>query len=395
MSTEPTYYEILGVEKTATPSEIKKAYYKLALSCHPDKNPNNPQADEQFKAIGEAYGILSDEEKRKHYDMYGKEGLDDGDNEVNMRGMMRMLFGAGAFDDCFGELSLAQMMDDRPESDESGVDEQMKQFEKQLEAQKGELVEALSAKLKLYAENKKQFEQELEEDIEEKKSSPGGAALLRTIGYVYREEAKLHAKKFLGIGSVIAGGRQKFHNLSNGVKAVYSMASLQAKAQQMEKEEQARADGKGRAVDEEKEVLQQAQFMQRSLDTLFKVGSLEVEHVCRDVCETILKDTKKDVRKQWCEGLETLGLRYRKAGKAAAKEEKKQKDEDRKKLEEDLKKQIHQKHEMETQAATVTATTTTATTTPPTSAPAPTSPTGTATAATTLPADDAPIILGA
>ena len=65
------YYKLLGVSKTATADEIKKAYRKLALKYHPDRNPDNKQAEEKFKKISEAYAVLSDQEKRQQYDTYG------------------------------------------------------------------------------------------------------------------------------------------------------------------------------------------------------------------------------------------------------------------------------------------------------------------------------------
>ncbi|MBK5259591.1 MAG: molecular chaperone DnaJ [Thermoanaerobaculia bacterium] len=69
------YYEVLGIERGAGLDEIKKAYRKLALKHHPDKNPGNPDAEERFKEGAEAYGVLSDDEKRARYDRYGHQGM--------------------------------------------------------------------------------------------------------------------------------------------------------------------------------------------------------------------------------------------------------------------------------------------------------------------------------
>ena len=68
------YYKVLGIDKNASEDEIKKSYKKLAIKYHPDKNPGDKKAEEIFKKVGEAYGVLSDKEKRAAYDQFGKEG---------------------------------------------------------------------------------------------------------------------------------------------------------------------------------------------------------------------------------------------------------------------------------------------------------------------------------
>ena len=72
------YYEILGVNKSSSEGEIKKAYRKIAIKYHPDKNPDNKVAEEKFKEAAEAYSVLSDTEKRQRYDQFGHAGVNNG-----------------------------------------------------------------------------------------------------------------------------------------------------------------------------------------------------------------------------------------------------------------------------------------------------------------------------
>ena len=70
------YYEVLGVDKSASADEIKKAYRKSAMKYHPDRNPGDKEAEEKFKELGEAYEVLSDDDKRARYDQFGFAGVD-------------------------------------------------------------------------------------------------------------------------------------------------------------------------------------------------------------------------------------------------------------------------------------------------------------------------------
>ncbi|KAI9335889.1 hypothetical protein BDR26DRAFT_516089 [Obelidium mucronatum] len=76
------YYEVLGVNRSALKREIKKAYKQLSMKYHPDKNPNNKEAEQKFMELANAYEVLSDDEKRRIYDQYGEEGLS-GNNQNN------------------------------------------------------------------------------------------------------------------------------------------------------------------------------------------------------------------------------------------------------------------------------------------------------------------------
>ena len=110
------YYEILGVSKSASASEIKKAYRKKALQYHPDKNPGDANAEQQFKKAAEAYEILSDQQKRSRYDQFGHAGVGMGDNpgqggfggggiHMNMDDIFSQfgdIFGGSPFESIFG-----------------------------------------------------------------------------------------------------------------------------------------------------------------------------------------------------------------------------------------------------------------------------------------------------
>ncbi len=110
MSDKRDYYEVLGVDRNASQAEIKKAYRKKAIQFHPDKNPDDKEAEEKFKEAAEAYEVLSDEQKKQRYDQFGHAGMGGGAGGFGGGGMSMEdvfshfgdIFGGGSFFSGFG-----------------------------------------------------------------------------------------------------------------------------------------------------------------------------------------------------------------------------------------------------------------------------------------------------
>lgn len=109
MSEKRDYYEVLEVTKTADKTEIKSAYRRLAIQYHPDKNPDNPEAEDKFKEASEAYDVLSNEEKRARYDRFGHQGMRGAgggqpgfSNVEDIFSNFGDIFGGSIFEDLFG-----------------------------------------------------------------------------------------------------------------------------------------------------------------------------------------------------------------------------------------------------------------------------------------------------
>ncbi|KAI9733059.1 MAG: hypothetical protein M1834_003604 [Cirrosporium novae-zelandiae] len=143
MVVDTSYYDALGVTPAATELEIKKAYRKLAIITHPDKNPGDETAHERFQAIGEAYQVLSDPKLRTNYDKYGKEQAIPGGGFEDPSEFFSMIFGGDAFKDIIGEISL---MKDLTKT----MDITMEQMEEE------ELAESAEEKLKIAEEKEKE-----------------------------------------------------------------------------------------------------------------------------------------------------------------------------------------------------------------------------------------------
>eukprot|EP00005_Dracoamoeba_jomungandri_P002305 CAMPEP_0174261448 /NCGR_PEP_ID=MMETSP0439-20130205/11437_1 /TAXON_ID=0 /ORGANISM="Stereomyxa ramosa, Strain Chinc5" /LENGTH=411 /DNA_ID=CAMNT_0015345927 /DNA_START=120 /DNA_END=1355 /DNA_ORIENTATION=+ len=325
-SDDTCYYDVLGVEKDATESQIKKAYYRLARQYHPDKNPDDTEAEDKFKQLSEAYEILSDPEKRSTYDKYGKDAVSGSGTGPSARAMFRVLFGAGTFDDCFGELSFGMTMD--PEfhfMDEREMHYTMKKMQIKREQ---ELVDKLLAKIQVYIDDKdrhkKNFVKFLKEDIDEKLLVPGGGSLLFIIGYAYKQEAIKHMGGFLGFTGIWEEAREFAHMIKETVSMTVTAVDLSAQIAELEYEFASSGLEGEEAVKAEEEL--QRRIMEKGVNSLWKMGQMEIEGVVRSVAKRVLTDldneVPKSVMKERAKALKLIGEMYKAEGRVGKKAEK-------------------------------------------------------------------------
>ncbi|CDR44601.1 CYFA0S15e00452g1_1 [Cyberlindnera fabianii] len=134
MVVDTAYYDLLGIEPTANAADIKKAYRKMSVKLHPDKNRDDPEATEKFQAVSEAYQVLSDDTLRAKYDTQGKEGAVPQQGFEDAGEYFAVIFGGEAFVSYIGELSLLKDITKSAELDE----EERQQKEKEKEKEKTE-----------------------------------------------------------------------------------------------------------------------------------------------------------------------------------------------------------------------------------------------------------------
>jgi len=305
------YYEILGVEKTATQQEITKAYYKLARKCHPDKNPDDPEAEDKFKRIGEAYSVLSEPEKRTNYDKFGKQGAA-GDDGINIVQLIRLLFGGGKFDELFGDVGIIDMFTEQMAASSDMTFDQLNQHKQILKEKADKRKAALAKHLVKRLEplvagiDLQDSTRRIREESFEVMEGPGGPELLYLVGYVYEQEAKQHINSFLGVTSFLSKVAEKKHHITETASAIRQAMKAQAAQQRLERAGGADAEAFNAMATS-------------GIKTFWKFGKLEIDQTLRAVCEMVLEDksVSEHVRKLRANALQVLGSIYKKASKDA------------------------------------------------------------------------------
>lgn len=322
---ETGYYDLLGVPIDASTDDIKKSYRRLAIKHHPDKNRDDPHAEERFKDIAIAYQTLSDPELRKKYNEFGpKESQPEG-GFVDPEEIFGAMFGGERFAPIIGQISLAkdmkaalQEVEETEGEDHKDVKRDAKgkeilseeekarkeEKEKKVTAEKAaaraervqKLVENLERKLSIFTESatgpydsdvSNSWRTICQLEAEDLKKESYGVELLQAIGFVYVSKAKHYLatnQTLFGVGGWFHNVQGKYHVFSETVSTLRSAIELKSVFDQI-----AAAEKAGNLTAEEKKKLEE-QAAEKGIQALFKGTKLEIESVLRETCDRVLED---------------------------------------------------------------------------------------------------------
>mmetsp|Transcript_20189 Transcript_20189/g.34394 ORF Transcript_20189/g.34394 Transcript_20189/m.34394 type:complete len:633 (-) Transcript_20189:207-2105(-) len=362
------YYDLMGVSTNATAGEIKKAYYKEARKCHPDKCQDDPEAATKFQALGHAYQILSNEQTRASYDKNGKPDSNSADanlaNEIDPLVFFAVMFGSHLVEPYIGELWIATtadtLMKDAMEQQqsmdmESMTEEDAAKFlasksasseEMTLKQRKREVKCALNLREKiiLFMEAKDEddimaFKASIAQEASKIVSTSFGATFLVAIGFTLEVEAEEYIgvqTSALGMGAMNARFRRTRKSTADnwkimgaGINAATTgrkaMKEVEAVQKQMEEkkamtvagEEQ---DGKDNAMDEEKAKMA-AQKLEETIPALLElawaINNRDISRTLKEACKKLFSDAEVTIetRIRRAEAVYLLGSEFYTIGK--------------------------------------------------------------------------------
>jgi len=288
-------YDLLEVSPTATESEIKKAYYKLAKEVHPDKNPDDAHAKEKFQALGEAYQILSNDELRAAYnnlglDAFRQQAASGGGMEPMDPAMLfASLFGSDSFTRYVGTLQFVQAMQSAMKDEKLTPAEQNKMRDARIAQLAAEMVKFLEP----WVQGRRQeFVDSFRKEANELKNASFGQPMLFVVGYTYTQSANIYLndKKLFGLASIPDRVRRRGHNTGTNWTGITSAVKVMENQKALEK--------KGGNISEEEKKRLTADIAKGSIDMVWKMSVIDMQQTIEAVCERVLSGHDLDGRKE-------------------------------------------------------------------------------------------------
>ncbi|XP_053993601.1 uncharacterized protein LOC128884318 [Hylaeus volcanicus] len=332
------YYELLGVEPNASPIEIRKMYYRLARECHPDKHPDDPEASAKFQALGDAYQVLGDPQRRERYDLNGKSVLDDMP-VVESKVVFVMLFGAEEFEPFVGRLRLVSTIEssDSPELTGKLAEEVLELEQKRRELNLAILLrERIAPFVNGSVHEREQWRKVMHEQTKELCMKAFGDGMVEAIGWTYENYAYQflgNLDSFLGLGGRYAKIQAKNREMTNfcriattAVRAslaarrltkINGKADEAARNNEKKSEENTKSSGEKQpvtsTVEEQKAREEGAKQLKETLPLLFgtmlELCLVDIQNTVRQATKKILKDmsTRIEIRREQAKALIELG----------------------------------------------------------------------------------------
>lgn len=331
MVKETAFYDLLGVQTDATSSQIRKAYYRRAKECHPDKHPGEPTKEAEFKALSEAYQTLCDEDRRATYDAHGREGLSGSSSYADPREVFAAVFGGPEFEPYIGALGAtidegvsqaaevanaplrqkqlelhSLLVAGTPEGSEAVQTCRGEMSALAFEAQEKDLAvdrataelqrkrvmdcaAALQERISVFVSGdsaaRDRFRTAMEEEAKRLRDCSMGEKMVEAIGYIYvRQTQKVIGS---GAGRFFEDVVHSAHSVGEGMSAIGSAAGTMSTWMRLRRDNDPATPPEARLTDEQRAILE-AEVLNKTMSLMWTVTKREIQQTLRSVVDEVL-----------------------------------------------------------------------------------------------------------